>query len=141
MPRGRPRKKVESKSFALKPGAPPCPDHLSDEARQHWGELVAWLKEANILSGADSDMMACYCEEFATWKKANDDIKAKGLTFTGSNGWPAPNAHLAIRRAAVIQLNKIAEQLGLGPLSRQRLHVSTETADASKDKFFKNREG
>lgn len=141
MARGRPRKKVESKSSTLRPGAPPCPDYLSDEAKRHWGELVAALKDANILSKADSNMMACYCEEFATWKTANDDIQANGLTFMGSNGWPAPNAHLAIRRAAVIQLNKIAEQLGLGPLSRQRLNVSTETADTSKDKFFKNREG
>lgn len=141
MPGGRPRKKVEAKSLAVKRGAPPCPSDLSDFAKTKWQELVEALKVADILSSADSDTMARYCEEFSTWKKANDKIKIEGEVVIAPNGWPVQNAYLAIRSKAAIQLNKMSEQLGLDPLSRQRLHVSTETADTSKDKFFKNREG
>lgn len=138
---GRPRKKIEAKSLAVKRGAPPCPVDLSDIAKQKWQELVEALKVADILSSADSDTMARYCEEFSTWKKANDKIKIEGEVVIAPNGWPVQNAYLAIRSKAAIQLNKMSEQLGLDPLSRQRLHMSTETKDSKADKFFKNREG
>lgn len=139
---GRPRKKIESKPLSVKRGAPACPTDLSDIAKQKWKELVEALKVADILSSADSDTMARYCEEFSTWKKANDRIKAEGEVVIAPNGWPVQNAYLAIRSKAAIQLNKMSEQLGLDPLSRQRLHISTEIAEAdAKARFFAGREG
>lgn len=135
MARGRPPKKKPN-HVTMRVGAPPCPDFLDANAKAKWKELVAALKTADILATADGDLMARYCSEFATWKKANDTIQKTGEIFKGPNGGDVQSPWLSVRSKAGIQLNKMSEQLGLDPLSRQRLHVSAEQADTSKDKFF-----
>lgn len=141
MPRGRPKKiRTEMKLVKVVRGAPPCPDDLSDLAKKKWKELVGALKSANILSSADSDTMARYCEEAATWTRANKKIDEDGEVLVGPNGGDIQNPYLSIRNKAAITLGKMSEQLGLDPLSRQRLHVSVDSPDARADKFFKNRE-
>lgn len=139
---GRPRKKREEKTLTLKHGAPACPEFLDETAKAKWRDLVAALKTADILAHADVDTMARYCSEYATWRRANDKIQTEGEVLKGPNGGDIQNPYLSVRSKAAIQLNKMSEQLGLDPLSRQRLHVSTEAAEAdAKSRFFAGREG
>lgn len=112
-----------------KKGSPPkCPDYLAAPAKAKWKELVRDLKNAGILAKSDVDTMARYCAEFATWQKANDMIQRAGELLKGPNGGLIQNPWLAIRKHASAQMHKISLQLGLDPISRQRLHVEPEVA-------------
>jgi len=131
MPRGRPPKpKPGSAPLKVRKGAPTCPAYLNAAAKAKWKELVRDLKSADILAKVDADTMARYCVVFASWQKANDMIQKSSEILKGPNGGMVQNPWLAIRKAASAELHKISVQLGMDPLSRQRLQAPGAQAAA-----------
>lgn len=142
MPRGRPRKPPKP-SERRSAGLQECPTHLSAHAKKKWAELVRILDRAGILKAVDADVLACYCEVYATWLKANKAIAKQGEVTKGPNGGQVHNPYVAIRKGAAAEMRRYSQMLGLDPLSRQKLDANGESgpSDDGKSKFFKAREG
>jgi len=143
MGRGRPKSPIKfAARMRPRAGIPKCPAYLSPAAKKKWAEIVKNLKNAGVLTLVDGDILGSYCEYWATWFEANEKIVKVGSVYKGPNGGFVQNPYLSIRRNAAKDMAKLAERLGLDPLSRQRLQPDDQQEKANpKSKFFQNREG
>jgi P27 family predicted phage terminase small subunit len=102
---------------------PRCPSHLDAEARRVWRELAPQLYSAGLLTQIDGEALAAYCSSWSIWVQAKRKIAEEGLMVTGPRGGVRPSPWIAIARGAQRDLQSLAAEFGLSPLSRQRIHV------------------
>lgn len=93
----------------LDPGEPAKPAWLSDSASQLWDDLVSLLLPARILTPADGNCLARYCETWVLWRQADHDVRG------GDTGQLKAFLQLGD------QLNRLEAQLGLTPSARARV--------------------
>lgn len=142
MSRGRPRRKrAGEKAPEGRKGIPACPSFLSESAKSKWLSLTDELEKMGLLTISDGDIMACYCEAWASWKEANDYVGKLGINYksSGGQGGLVYNQWLPARSKMANEMQKYRVQLGLDPLSRQKLRVATEEPDTTKDRFFERK--
>lgn len=82
-------------------GRPKMPSHLSEYARQEWRRVVPQLLEMGVLTVVDGPMLALYCEAYAEYVKATEEIQRDGLTFRTESGLIKQNPAVGIRREAM----------------------------------------
>ena len=105
------------------------PAHLNPEAAAHWDEVLAALSVDHDLTASDRDLLALYCDYFARWKKARENLEAQGLMVKLSpDSEPRVNPFLEIANQCARELRTLAGDLGLSPASRRRLRELKERA-------------
>jgi P27 family predicted phage terminase small subunit len=130
------------------PALPTVPAHLSDEAKVEWGRLAHELHELGMLSRIDRAALAAYCQAYADWVEAEQNLQRFGKiirspqkTVTKRNkdgtetveqqgGYPMQSPYLAIRNKALELMYKFSVEFGMSPSSRSRV---TATPPAAKD--------
>jgi P27 family predicted phage terminase small subunit len=142
MPRGRPPKSPKLKILSGNPGKrpvksapkpsgrpPPCPAWLPAAAKALWKQLAAELGRLGLLTRLDGRTLARYCYAEAEVERTAEVLDREGDTVEcGGQLQPHPVAkrqEWAMKTAATL-----GEKLGLDALSRQKLHVTDEPADA-----------
>ena len=118
-------------------GAPVCPEHLSETARQHWHRMAAILGEMKILTRADGDALASYCTAYARWVEAEKSINREGTVVYSPKGYPIQNPFLAVANKAMEQMEKIGGRFGLTPSDRARLHVAPDKGEDEMETFLR----
>ena len=116
------------------PQAPPIdlepPEHLGVSATRQWRKTAPLLAEMKILTQADRDTFAVYCETVAAWLDAKDQVVQSGfLVRDGSRITINPLVKLS--RNLANDLMRIATEFGMTPTARSRLVVS-EQPDAKE---------
>ncbi len=76
LPKGEPRPPA--------PSPPPAPRWLGEEARREWRRVARALHGAGLLTEADHDALALYCETFASWRRA---ARQEGSAGGGLGTW------------------------------------------------------
>lgn len=93
--------------------------------------MVPLLEEMNVLTRADTNALARYCQLFARWKKAEQFIQKYGESFPCKSGngvvkcfLPFPQSGLSLKLS--IALTRLEQEFGLTPSARSRIEVNPE---------------
>lgn len=117
-PGKRPLSKEEPKLEAvkLKP-----PRDLSDVAKKHWRLIAKHLHAAKITTQLDQVALHLYCDAYAKWVEANDQITKYGMVVKAPSGFPIQSPYLAISNKAFEQMKALLVEFGMTPSSRSRV--------------------
>jgi P27 family predicted phage terminase small subunit len=109
--------------------APTCPSWISTEAKRLWRELVPLMMAMRILTEADRNALARYCQTWARWKAAEQFVQKFGETYPLKDEqgrvkcfMPWPQASMAQRLSIV--LTRLEQEFGLTPSARTRIDLS-----------------
>lgn len=127
--------KGETRKERLNPGepkpqpvAPECPEWLSDMAREVWDRNVKVLERLGLLTEADGDMFAAYCDFYSKYVETsknlgNDDV------FTTDNGYEQQRPQVGMAQKYFDKARAIAIEFGLTPSARGKLTVNPGDSD------------
>ena len=114
------------------------PPYLSEEAKRKWHELAPHLLAMGILSGADVDMLAAYCECFARWRRLAQMAAASPPVFR-RKGAAGDDETVLVKnplwgqvRDAEAALRNMAREFGLTPSARAGLHGAASIAHGER---------
>ena len=117
---------------------PKCPDHLNEEAQKEWERISNKLFDLCLLTEIDGQALAMYCQAYANWKEATEQIKKTGMIIRAAkNNYPILNPYMSIANRAFEQMLALLAEFGMTPASRSRITV--EKSGKKKDpmeKFF-----
>jgi P27 family predicted phage terminase small subunit len=120
--------------------APRRPPWLSRPAKREWSRLVKILMRKRVLRQEDQVMLGILCEAYATMLDARKELRAmqgKGRSkmLAKSGNATVVNPLLYVIRDQIQTIHRIAEQFGLTPAARSRLHVEDEALPAAADQL------
>jgi P27 family predicted phage terminase small subunit len=107
-------------------------------------ESVPILESMGVMSNADIDALAMYCQSLAKLEEYEKFIEENGSTYTTLNAVgdisairPYPQATMAKEMTATV--SRLGQQFGLTPSSRAHLEVSDPDKQLKNDKnqFFR----
>lgn len=137
--RGRPEHKMPKREKVIDAplGAPPAPEHLSEEARIEWDRIVTVLMGLKLMSPIDRAPLAAYCEAYGRWvqaeralrKMAEKDALTRGLVIKTTGGNLIQNPLVGTANKAMADMVRYAAEFGMTPSARARL----QTPDAGGD--------
>lgn len=104
--------------------APARPKHLSKGATKEWKRIAPQLEEMGLLSNMDMAALAGYCELYARWVKAEDEIQQHGEVITTPNGSLQVSPWVSIAHRSMVEMRKFAAEFGLSPASRSKVSAS-----------------
>ncbi len=120
--RGNPgRRPINKREPKPRRKLPRAPFILSDVAREHWRKLAPILYDMGVLTVADLDMLAAYCEAYARRQHALEMVAKSEQVIKTASGNLIQNPFLGIANHAMDQMLKIAAEFGMTPSSRSRL--------------------
>ena len=101
-----------------------CPDWLSNRAQQEWKRLAPILERCGILTAADQNTLAAYCDALANYVRATRIIEGlESLTETGPHGTKMAPIINAQRNYADLMI-KCGTKLGLSPGDRTSIKIT-----------------
>lgn len=115
LPKGEPRPAAGK--------VPPAPRWLGEEARREWRRVARALHAAGLLTEADHDALALYCETFASWRRAEAQVRAKGEVVRTAGGNVIQNPYLSIANRAKKDALLLLREFGMTPAARSRISV------------------
>ena len=121
-------------------GIPVCPDWLCPAAKERWAELVRTIGDTGVLTQADGDVMAQYCQAWARWKAAEEKLNQFGVPVLTEKTRAPYKTLYSIMSQERAHMTQLASLMGLEPSGRSRLHGATERQGRDKDRFFRARE-
>ena len=126
-------------------GIPEPPDFLCEQALAYWDALVPILQDMGLITMADGDSLALYCQSLARLAQCEKIINEEGPTYKTytPNGELSmikmrPEAGLAKQLYPIV--TKLGKEFGLSPAARAHLNVEVankgSTTVTEKEKFF-----
>lgn len=103
---------------------PKKPTWLGKAASKKWDDLVPLLERMQILTIADADIIAAYCQSWQRWREADADLEKNGFTLPSASGSPKANPAISVRREMMIRIQALGDRLGLNPEARKSLNVA-----------------
>ncbi len=104
--------------------APPCPDFLSEYAREEWESIVPILLRNGLLTSLDGAALAAYCAAYGRWREAEEQIASSGIVIKmGDKGYIVQSPWLQVANKAIKQIEIFVARFGLSPSDRTRIHV------------------
>lgn len=106
------------------------PAILGEEAGRVWDRVAPPLAEAGLLTTADLETLASYCQSFARWLEAERKVDELGMVVKTPKDVLQLNPYVNASKTYMAAMNKAAAELGLTPAARARL-VATLTGAAA----------
>jgi P27 family predicted phage terminase small subunit len=121
---GNPGKRKLNRSEARpRPLEPEKPNWLDRQAGAEWDKLAPMLFNLGLLTEADGDALAAYCQALAMLAKATRAVNRKGLTLVTPTGQVRTRPEVIIQQRALVIVRGYAEVFGLTPSSRSRIEI------------------
>jgi P27 family predicted phage terminase small subunit len=117
------------------PALPDPPLYLTESAVIEWKRVAPQLFAARVLTAADLASLAAYCQAYADWMNARDELSASGFTITTEKGNLIQSPWVGIANKAMNNFVKIAAEFGMTPSSRTRVSALTPQKNSKLDKF------
>jgi P27 family predicted phage terminase small subunit len=114
-------------------GFPDAPEWLDDIALGEWDRLLPILEKMNVVTVADRNAVAAYCQSYSMYVKAVEDINRNGFTVEGHRGVMSKNPAVQVQRDSLDQMNRWGAKLGLSPVDRVRLSVTPTDEEDGPD--------
>ena len=91
------------------------------------------LISAGILTSADAVPFAGYCQAYARWREAEEQVSRLGMVYKEKDTERVrPNPYIAIARAAFAEVKSMAAEFGLTTANRTAIIANALTAGKSK---------
>jgi P27 family predicted phage terminase small subunit len=94
---------------------------------------AAWY-DAGLLTKIDSSALVAYCQTYARWCEAEEEIRRTGTVIKSTKGQPMVIPFLKVANIAWQQWTRMLTEFGMSPSSRSRVTV----ADAAKADHSRN---
>jgi P27 family predicted phage terminase small subunit len=117
------------------------PPHLGELAAARWRELLPMLQAVRVMTRADVEALARYCDTFEWWLAVRAKLKAEGDTYPilndgGQVKYIAQRPEVSIAHKLAGQLRQLEADFGLSPAARVCLKVESDAkAETALDKF------
>lgn len=117
------------------------PPHLGDRAIARWAELLPMLQATRVMTRADVEALARYCDTFEWWLAVREKLKKEGDTYPilndkGDVKYIAQRPEVSIAHKLAQQLRQLESDFGLTPAARSSLKVESDVkAETALDKF------
>jgi P27 family predicted phage terminase small subunit len=118
-PGGRPLNECEPQPTGL----PSCPKHLPKEAKKEWRRVAKELKSCGLLTAVDRAALTGYCESWARYVDASENLQKFGSVVKSPNGYPILNPYVSICNAAMKEMRAFLTEFGMTPASRSKISV------------------
>ena len=107
------------------------PPHLGQVASARWAELLPMLQAVKVMTRADIEALARYCDTYEWWLATRAKLKADGDTYPilndkGDVKYIAQRPEVSIAHKLAVQLRQLEQDFGLNPSARTSLHVEQE---------------
>ena len=122
--RGNPGKRSLNEDEPQPPSGAEMPDYLTPEAAAHWPKVSTQLADAGVLTEIDQTALAMYCEAFAMWRHASDQVAKFGAVVKSPSGYPVQSPYLSISNRAYEQMLRLLGEFGMTPSARTRVVVA-----------------
>jgi P27 family predicted phage terminase small subunit len=114
------------------------PEYLSADAAAKWDQLAPHLESMGVLTGADTDLLAAYCECYARWRRLVKLAASSPPVFRGKTD--SPDGEPTFKRNplwsqvkdAEAALRVLAREFGLTPSARAGLRGAPPAGDAAE---------
>ena len=132
---GNPGRRPIEKTVQPAVEPPPCPDHLTADAKAEWRRTLPELLKLRLISAIDMAALAMYCQSYARWvhaerKMAELEAQAEaGYVIESPNGFPVQSPWLAIANAAMEKCKSFMVEFGMSPSSRARIGAPSPQLD------------
>lgn len=145
---GNPGRRPIGKTVQPAVEPPPCPDHLSADAKDEWKRTLPILLDLRVLSAIDMAALAMYCQSYARWVHAERKIAEleasaeAGYVIESPNGFPVQSPWLAIANSAMEKCKSFLVEFGMTPSARARIGTPSQQLDMfdgqakSPDRYF-----
>jgi P27 family predicted phage terminase small subunit len=124
-------------------GGVSMPSHLGDMAADRWRELLPMLQAVRVMTQADIEALARYCDTYEWWLATRAKLKKEGDTYPilndkGEVKYIAQRPEVSIAHKLAQQLRQLEQDFGLNPSARASLHVEKPEAveDEEDRKMF-----
>lgn len=132
MLRGNPgRRPVNGNESRPRTEIPPCPAHLSAEAKREWRRTARLLADLGLLARIDRAALSIYCEAWARWVEAERAMQQYGVMMKSPGGYPQQSPYLAVANRAMEQIRQSIAEFGMSPAARSRVHALPARDDAA----------
>lgn len=108
-------------------GEPPMPAGLDRFGRAAWKRTAPMLARMGVLTQADGDVLALYCDAYSQWRRSSAALQRIEPTA------PEFRKLAVTAEKARDQMRLLAGEFGLTPSSRSRMHI---TPQAEEDDGF-----
>lgn len=98
---------------------------LKGVALERWLSLYPALKARKTLAREEEDMLAVYCEAYASWLEAAEKVRTTTSVAKDGKGGIMVNPWVTVREDAASRMERLAKMLGLSPDSRLPAHQPT----------------
>lgn len=108
------------------------PKHLGKVAAARWRELLPLLQGVRVMTDADVEALARYCDTYEWWLGTRAILKEQGCTYPilndgGEVKYIAQRPEVSIAHKLAQQLRQLEQDFGLNPSARTSLHVEPPT--------------
>lgn len=102
---------------------PVCPDWIGEYGRALWDQQAPLHHRLGTLTEADHPAFAAMCEAWDTYRRAVVGLRDELTHVTPNNGVSAkPEA--SVRKQALADFSKLANEFGLTPAARARIKAN-----------------
>lgn len=123
-------------------GVPRMPRGLPAEAKAEWKRIAPVLTRMGVLAEIEHAALTGYCESWSTYLEAIKLVKKVGLIAKRLDGTYAVNPAVKIKNDEKLAMLRFAQDLGLTPASRTRVHAKPkEQPRSGVGKFFGGKVG
>jgi len=114
------------------------PKHLGKVARAKWKELLPLLEAVRVMTDADVEALARYCDTYEWWLATRAILKKDGCTYPilndgGEVKYIAQRPEVSIAHKLATQLRQLEQDFGLNPSARSSLSVAPEKPATDED--------
>ena len=107
------------------------PKHLGKVAAAKWRQLLPLLDGIRLMTDADIEALARYCDTYEWWLATRAKLKAEGDTYPilndgGEVKYIAQRPEVSIAHKLSTQLRQLEQDFGLNPSARASLKVEPE---------------
>jgi len=117
------------------------PKHLGKVAARKWRQLLPLLEAVRLMTDADVEALARYCDTYEWWLATRATLKKEGDTYPilndgGEVKYIAQRPEVSIAHKLATQLRQLEQDFGLSPAARASLHVEQPAADDGSDSIL-----
>jgi P27 family predicted phage terminase small subunit len=114
------------------------PPHLGEVAAAKWAEVLPLLQTVKVMTRADIEALARYCDTYEWWLATRAKLKKEGDTYAilndkGDVKYIAQRPEVSIAHKLAVQLRQLEQDFGLNPSARTGLHVEEPKQEDEDD--------
>lgn len=104
---------------------PEAPEQLTEVGRDMWYKVCNQLKNNNLLSSVDYEMILAYCHQMSVYLECIEKVKTQGMVVkVKTSDYPINNPFIGIGNKALKAALEIGSSFGITPSARTKIQAN-----------------